>query len=229
MTRRKIASWVIPPEADGEFVGHREEVLQTDEKAYAPNGPVVCMGDHPVQRIGGTRVPMPATQEHPERVDYEHERKGTAGIVMFSEPPGGFREATARARRTKNDWAQEVARLLDTRSAGIPRVTRVCGNLNTHTKGAFYEAFPPEPARDYVRRVDSVDPPKHGRWVNVAECELRCLTSPCLKDRRIDDLATRQSEMAAWSTRVNEKQRAVDWQFTTDKARVKLKRLYPKI
>ena len=105
----------------------------------------------------------------------------------------------------------------------------VCDNLNTHTKGAFYEAFPPDTAREYVRRINFVYTPKHGSWLNVAECELSCMTSQCLKDRRIGDIETLQSEIAAWSARVNKKQRAVDWQFTIDKARVKLKRLYPKI
>ena len=229
MTKRKIEYWVIPPNADGEFVGNMEEVLDTYEKAYNPDCPVVCMDEQPVQLIGETRVPIGATKNHPERVDYEYERKGTASIFMFAEPLSGFRQATARSHRTKNDWAQEVAQLLDTRYAGDGRITLVCDNLNTHTKGAFYEAFPPEKARAYVRRINFVYTPKHGSWLNVAECELSCMTSQCLADRRIGDLATLQSEIAAWSTRVNAKQRAVDWQFTIENARVKLKRLYPKI
>ena len=229
MTKRKIEYWVIPPDADGEFVANMEEVLQTYEKAYDPGRPVVCMDEQPVQLIGETRVPIPATREHPERVDYEYERRGTASIFMFAEPLRGFRQATARPRRTKNDWAQEVAHLLDSRYAGVERITLVCDNLNTHTKGAFYGAFEPEMARDYVRRIDFVYTPKHGSWLNVAECELSCMTSQCLKDRRIGDIETLQNEIAAWSARVNKKQRAVDWQFTIDKARAKLKRLYPKI
>ncbi len=228
MTRRKIAYWVIPPEADGEFVAHMEEVLDTYEKAYDPTCPVVCMDEQPVQLIGETRVPIPATKAHPERVDDEYERKGTASIFLFAEPLSGFRQATARPRRTKDDWAHEVAHLLDTRYAGVERITLVCDHLNTHTKGAFDQAFPPEKAREYVRRIQFVYTPKHGSWLNVAECELSCRTSQCLKDRRISELATLQSEIAAWSARVNETQRAVDWQFTIDKARVKLKRLYPK-
>jgi len=113
MTRRKIAYWVIPPEADGEFVAHMEEVLETYEKAYDPAGPVVGMDEQPVQLIGETRVPIPASKGHPERVDYEYERKGTASIFMFAEPLSGFRQATARPHRTKDDWAHEVAHLLD--------------------------------------------------------------------------------------------------------------------
>jgi hypothetical protein len=229
MTRRKIEYWVIPPDTDGEFVAGMEEVLETYEKAYDPACPVVCMDEQPVQLIGETRAPIPAGKGRPERVDHEYERRGTASIFMFAEPLSGFRQATARPRRTKHDWAEEVAHLLDTRYAGVERITLVCDNLNTHTRGAFYEAFAPEKAREYVRRINFVYTPKHGSWLNVAECELSCLTSQCLADRRIGNLATLIAEIAAWSSRVNKNQRAVDWQFTIDKARVKLKRLYPKI
>src|SRR6478735_9501392 len=143
MTRRKIEYWVIPPDSDGEFVAHMEGVLETYEKSYDPACPVVCMDEQPVQLIGETRVPVPATPEHPGRVDYEYERKGTASIFMFAEPLSGFRQATARPRRTKADWAIEVAQMLDTRYADCACVTLVCDNLNTHSKGAFYEAFEP--------------------------------------------------------------------------------------
>jgi hypothetical protein len=229
MTRRKIEYWVIPPDADGEFVAGMEEVLQTYEKAFDPAHPVVCMDEQPVQLIGETRVPIAATKQHPERVDYEYERKGTASIFLFAEPLAGFRQATARPRRTKHDWSQEGAALLDGRYAGVERITLVLDNLNTHTKGAFYEAFPPEQARAYVQRINFVYTPKHGSWLNVAECELSCLTRQCLTDRRIGELATLQAEIAAWSISVNAKQRIVDWQFTIDDARRKLKRLYPNV
>src|SRR4029077_11839150 len=133
MTKRKIEYWVIPSDADGEFVANMEEVLETYEKAYNPDCPVVCMDEQPVQLIGETRVPIPATKEHPERVDYEYERKGPASIFMFAEPLSGFRQATAPPPRTKVDWALEVANLLDTRYQDRPRITLVCDNLNTHT------------------------------------------------------------------------------------------------
>jgi hypothetical protein len=229
MTRRKIEYWVIPPEADAEFVAGMEDVLATYERAYDPARPVLCMDEQPVQLIGETRVPLPATKDHPARVDYEYERHGTASIFMFAEPLSGFRQATARERRTKVDWAREVAHLLDTRYATCTQIVLVCDNLNTHTKGAFYEAFAPARARDYVQRIQFVYTPKHGSWLNVAECELSCLTRQCLTDRRIAELPALRAEIAAWATRTNTKQRAVDWQFTVEKARVKLKRLYPKI
>jgi hypothetical protein len=163
-----------------------------------------------VQLIGETRVPIQATKHHPERVDYEYERKGTASIFLFAEPLSGFRQATARPRRTKVDWALEVAHLLDTRYAKCAKVTLVCDNLNTHTKGAFYETFPPEQAREYVRRIEWVNTPKHGSWLNIAECELSCLTSQCLAGRRIGEVERLQAEIAAWSNKTNDKQRGVE-------------------
>jgi hypothetical protein len=108
-------------------------------------------------------------------------------------------------------------------------VTLVCDNLNTHTQGAFYEAFEPARARAYIKRIKFCDTPKHGSWLNVAACELSCLTSQCLRDRRIGTLTELQSEIAVWSNKTNAKQRGVDWQFRIENARVKLKRLYPKI
>jgi hypothetical protein len=220
---------VIPPEQDAEFVAHMEEVLETYALAYDPAHPVLCMDEQPFQLIGETRVPIPPTPEHPQRVDYEYERRGTASIFMFAEPLCGFRQASARPQRTKADWAEEVAHLLDTRYADCECVTLVCDNLNTHTKGAFYAAFEPERARQYARRLRFCHTPKHGSWLNVAECELSCLTSQCLRGRRIGELALLCAEIAVWSDKTNAKQRGVDWQFKIDDARHKLKRLYPKI
>jgi hypothetical protein len=144
MTKRKIEYWVIPPDQDAEFVANMEDVLETYAQAYDPQQPVVCMDEQPVQLLKETKVPIDATKEHGQRVDYEYERNGTASIFMFAEPLSGFRQATAREQRTKVDWAIEVAHLLDTRYADCAQITLVCDNLNTHTKGAFYTAFPPE-------------------------------------------------------------------------------------
>jgi hypothetical protein len=229
MTRRKIEYWVIPPEQDAEFVAAMEEVLETYAKAYDPRHPVLCMDEQPFQLLKETQVPIAATRKHGKRVDYEYERNGTASIFMFAEPLSGFRQATARPQRTKADWAIEMAKILDERYAKNNLVTLVCDNLNTHTKGAFYEVFEPARARAYVKRLNFCYTPKHGSWLNVAECELSCMTSQCLSDRRIAETAELLSEITAWSERTNAKQRAVDWQFRIDDARVKLKRLYPKI
>src|ERR1700728_436384 len=219
MTKRKIEYWVIPPEQDAEFVACMEEVLETYAKAYDPKHPVLCMDEQPFQLLKETRVPIAATKKHGKRVDYEYERNGTASIFMFAEPMSGFRIATARPQRTKADWAIEMAQMLDTRYADRKVVTLVCDNLNTHTKGAFYEAFEPERARAYVQRIDFRYTPKHGSWLNVAECEMSYLRSQSLRGRRIGELTDLQTEIAIWSDKTNVKQRGVDWQFRIENAR----------
>jgi len=206
-----------------------EEVLETYEKPYNPACPVLCMDEQPVQLIRETRIPIPATKAHPRRVDYEYERAGTASIFMFAEPLAGWRQATARERKTKVDWALEVAALLEGRYAKAPQITLVSDNLNTHTKGAFYEAFPPKRARALARRIHFCHTPKHGSWLNIAENELSSLTRQCVSDLRFGELANLQSPIAAWSSDVNDTQRGVDWQMKIGDARRKLKSLYPKI
>jgi hypothetical protein len=229
MTNRKIQYWVIPPAADAEFVACMEEVLDTYEKPYNPACPVLCMDEQPVQLVQETRRPIPATKRHAKRVDYEYERAGTASIFMFTEPLAGWREATARASKTKLDWAVEMARLLEGRYRKCPAVILVCDNLNTHTKGAFYEAYPPERARALVRRIHFCQTPKHGSWLNIAENELSSLTRQCVSGRRFGNLTNLQAEIKAWSNEVNHTQRGVDWQMRISDARYKLKSLYPKI
>lgn len=229
MTNRKIQYWVIPPEADAEFVAAMEAVLDTYEKPYDPGHPVLCMDEQPVQLTKETRQPIPATKRHAKRVDYEYERAGTASIFLFTEPLAGWREATARETRTKLDWAVAVARFMEGRYRACPIVTLVCDNLNTHTIGAFYEAFPPARARAIVSRLHFCHTPKHGSWLNIAENELSSLTRQCVSGRRFSRLATLQSELAAWSTDANTTQRGVDWQMKVKDARGKLKSLYPKI
>jgi hypothetical protein len=229
MTQRAIAYWVIPPEQDAEFVASMEEVLDVYERPYDPDHPVICMDEQPVQLIKEARTPLPATQTQPVRVDYQYERAGTASIFMFTEPLSGWRQATARPRRTKADWAEEVAFLLEGRYAHCPRITLVSDNLNTHTKGAFYEVFDAERARNLVRRIEFCHTPKHGSWLNIAENELSSMTRQCLGERRIADIETLCSEISAWSISINDKQRGVDWQMKVDDARTKLKSVYPKI
>jgi len=206
-----------------------EEVLEVYAKPYDPARPVLCMDEQPVQLVSEIQTPIPATKKHGKRVDYEYERNGTASIFMFAEPLSGFRQATAREHRTKEDWALEVAELLDTCYSQCEEVTIVLDNLNTHTKGAFYQAFEPARARAYVKRINFVYTPKHGSWLNIAECELSCMTSQCLAGRRIGELSTLRREIKIWADRTNSIQRGVDWQFKIDDARRKLKRLYPKI
>lgn len=229
MTKRKVQYWVIPPEANCEFVASMEEVLETYAQPYDRRFPVICMDEQPVQLLKETRVPIAATKRHARRPDYEYERAGTASIFMFCEPLSGWRQVRVRQQRTKIDWAIEMEELLRTRYKTATKVILVCDNLNTHTKGAFYEAFEPEKARAIVRRLDFRYTPKHGSWLNIAENELSSLTRQCLKDRRLEEINMLQTETTAWEKDSNHKQRGVDWQFKIDDARTKLKSLYPKI
>lgn len=229
MTKRKIQYWVIPPEADAEFIAAMEEVLDTYEEPYNAEYPVLCMDEQPVQLHKEVRQPIPATKGHARRVDYEYQRCGTAAIFMFTEPLSGWRQANVRAQRAKVDWAIEIAALLDTRYKKAQKVILVCDNLNTHTKGAFYEAFRPAKARAYVKRIEFRHTPKHGSWLNIAENELSTMTRQCISGRRFENIESLQSEMHAWSQSSNNKQRGVDWRFKVQDAREKLKSLYPKI
>jgi hypothetical protein len=228
-TSRKIQYWVIPPEANSEFVACMENVLETYSQPYNKRFPVLCMDEQPVQLLKETRTAIPATRQHVRRVDYEYERAGTASIFMFTEPLSGWRMVHVRQQRKKVDWALEMEELLRTRYAEAERVILVCDNLNTHTMDAFYEAFSASRAREIVRRLDFRFTPKHGSWLNIAENELSSMTRQCLKHRRIGDIDQLRQETRDWAIASNDKQRGVDWQFTVNHARNKLKSLYPKI
>lgn len=227
MTKRKIQYWVIPPDADAEFAACMEDVLETYAQPYDAAFPVVCMDEQPVQLTKETREPIAATRGHPQRVDYEYERAGTACIFMFAEPLSGWRKVSARPRRTKVDWALEMEELLRTRYADVEKVILICDNLNTHTRGAFYEVFEAKRARELVRRIEFHYTPKHGSWLNIAENELSSMTRQSISGRRIENIEMLRAETSAWADSSNEKQRGVDWQFSVENARVKLKSLYP--
>ncbi len=229
MTQRKIQYWVIPPDRNSEFVACMENVLDTYAQPYDERFPVLCMDEQPVQLLKETRIPITATKRHARRIDYEYERAGTASIFMFTEPLSGWRKVSVREQRTKVDWAIEMEELLRTRYKKAEKVILVCDNLNTHTMGAFYEAFPASQARELVRRIDFRFTPKHGSWLNVSENELSSLTRQCLNGRRIGHIEQLRAETQAWATASNNKQRGVDWQFTVNDARTKIKSLYPKI
>jgi hypothetical protein len=220
---------VIPPESDAEFAASMEEVLDVYARPYDVRYPVLCMDEQPIQLLKEARQPIVGTKTHPRRVDYEYERAGTASIFMFCEPLSGWRHVSVRARRTKVDWAQEVEELLRTRYESVEKVILVSDNLNTHTKGAFYETFAPEKARALVRHLEFCHTPKHGSWLNIAENELSSMTRQCITGRRFATAEAIREETTAWHDHSNARQRGVDWQFKVDDARVKLKSLYPKL
>ncbi len=205
-----------------------EDVLEVYKRPFDPNCPVVNMDEQPTQLIKETRHKIAATPGNSERIDYEYERNGTAVNFMFTEPLSGWRKVNVRERRTAIDWAHEIKELLEIDYPAATKVVLVCDNLNTHKPASLYKAFEPAVARSFLERLEIHYTPKHGSWLNIAEIELSVLTKQCL-DRRIPDIETLRSETDQWARERNAGQKSVDWRFTTDQARIKLKRLYPKI
>lgn len=217
---------MIPPEHNGEYVARMEDVLDVYERPRDPAAPVVCMDEMPVQLLKETRVPIPAAPGRPRRVDYEYERNGTANIFMFAEPLAGWRQTVITERRTAVDWAVALRDLVDSRYADARVIVLVMDNLNTHTLGSLYEAFPPAEARRIAKRLEIHHTPKHGSWLNMAENELSALSRQCLA-RRIGTADDLRSEVQAWEATRNTEQVRLQWRFTIDQARIKLPNVYP--
>ena len=205
-----------------------ENVLDTYQRPYDPEQPVVCMDETTKQLVSETREPLPCKPGRPACCDYEYERNGTANVFMFVEALAGWRQVNVTDQRTRLDWAYAVRELLNNRYAPAKRVTLVMDNLNTHSTASLYEAFPPAEARQLAKRLEIIHTPKHGSWLNIAEIELSALTRQCL-NRRIAAKQTLAREVRAWEKQRNKNQATVDWQFKTVDARIKLKRLYPKV
>jgi DDE superfamily endonuclease len=219
---------VIPPQANAEFVCAMEDVLEVYTRPDDPQRPQVCVDETSKQLVAETRRPLPAAPGPPERVDYEYARKGTAKLFMVFEPLAGQRLVKVTARRTAVAFAQRLREVVDTPSAQAEKIVLVMDNLNTHTLASVYEAFEPAEARRLLERLELHDTPKHGRWLNRAETALSVLATQCL-NRRIPDATTLSQEVAAWQAQRNAARCRVDWRFTTQDARIKLKRLYPSI
>jgi hypothetical protein len=203
-----------------------EDVLEVYTRPYDPQYPQVCVDETSKQLVAETRVPIPVAPGRPERVDDEYERKGTANLFMVFEPLAGRRRVKVTERRTAVDFAQVLREVIDEQYPQAEKIVLVMDNLNTHKPASLYEAFEPAEARRLLERLEMHDTPKHGSWLNMAETELSVLATPCL-DRRIPDPTLLTQEVAAWERRRNDAQCRVDWQFTTQDARIKLKRLYP--
>ena len=204
-----------------------EDVLDLYQQPYDPEYPVICMDEKPYQLLGESRQAIPMKRGRPKRQDDEYVRNGTCCIFLFTEALGGWRHVDAKEHRTRIDWANQVKQLLEVEYPECKKVRLVMDNLNTHSIASLYEAFPPEIARSLAVRLEIHYTPKHGSWLNIAEIELSAMTAQCL-NRRIDNIIPLQFELSAWQSDRNSMQKGVDWQFTTQDARIKLKRLYPK-
>jgi len=204
-----------------------EDVLEVYSRPFDPAKPMICMDEKPYQLLDEVRDPIPAVPGKVEKVDSEYKREGTCSIFIFTEPLAGWRYVEAFERRTKIDWAQRVKWVLDNQYPDIEKVVLVMDNLNTHVISSLYEAFHPEEAFRLAQRLEIHYTPKHGSWLNIAEIELSALAAQCLGNRRIPSIESLNKELSAWETRRNADQKGVEWHFTTDDARIKLKRLYP--
>jgi uncharacterized small protein (DUF1192 family) len=203
-----------------------EDILDVYQRRYDPKRPLVCVDETSKQLIAETRVPIAAKPGQPARHDYEYRRNGTANLFMMFAPLEGWRRVKVTDRHTALDYAQVLKELSDTHFPSAEKIVLVQDNLNTHKPASLYEAFPPAEARRLVERFEWHYTPKHGSWLDMAESELGVLSSQCL-DRRIPDQRVLKQEVEAWEAARNKKHTNADWQFTTENARVKLKRLYP--
>jgi len=205
-----------------------EDVLDVYCRPYDPLHPVVCMDESSKQLVADVRPPLPMQRGKPQRNDDHYERRGTRNLFLACEPLRGWREVKVTQRRTKLDWAHFVQQLVDVDYPDAKKIVLVMDNLNTHRPASLYEAFEPAEAKRIWDRLEIHYTPKHGSWLNIAECEFSVLSRQCT-NRRISDEEALEAAVRAWQTERNASTATVDWQFTTEDARIKLKHLYPKL
>ena len=221
-------AWCIPPKANGAFVAHMEEVLDLYEKPYDSRYPLICMDETSKQLINEVQDPLRPQPGQAARQDYEYERLGVCNLFICFEPLRSRRHVQVTDQRTAVDWAHFMREVAYAHYPDAKKIVVVMDNLNTHGPGSFYEAFAPDEAKRLAARFEFHYTPKHGSWLNMAEIELSALSRTCL-DQRIPDKDALTREVSAWECERNARSVTVDWQFTTDDARIKLKKLYPSV
>jgi hypothetical protein len=211
-----------------------EDVLDVYQRPFDPKRPLVCLDEGAKQLLDESRPPepmQPAQAEHtahPLREDYEYVREGMCSFFMMFAPLLCWRHVAVTQRRTAADFAHVIKYLVEVAFAEAEKIVLVLDNLNTHTAASLYEAFDPAEAKRLADKLEIHYTPKHGSWLNMAEIELSVLGRQCL-DRRLPDVPQLTGEVAAWEQARNAAERTVHWHFTTADARIKLKKLYPKV
>jgi hypothetical protein len=218
--------WCLAPTADPAFVWQMEDVLSVYERPRDPARPVVCLDETSRQLLGEVRAPLPPAPGRPARHDPEYVRGGVANLFLVTEPLQGWRAVQVSRQRTRLDFAQVIKQLVDVHYPDTERIVLVMDQLNTHSPASLYAAFPAAEAQRLSDKLEIHYTPKHGSWLNMAELELAVLQRQCLR-QRLPDQPTMGRVVAGWTTRRNAAVAAIDWQFTTADARIKLKRLYP--
>ena len=231
--------WCIPKANDASFIAHMEDVLSVYKQDYNPQVPVICMDEKPIQLLDEVRERIAAKplridpdttvtkQGQVEKIDAEYVRCGTASIFMFCEPLGAWRHVVARENRKRGDYAYMMRKISDEFYPDVEKIILVSDNLNTHNVISFYEAFPPKTALRLAQKYEFHYTPKHGSWLNIAESELSSLARQCLGNHRINCIDDLNERLSAWEKDRNNRQKGVNWHFTVEDARSKLKRLYP--
>ena len=219
---------MIPPGQSAGFVAQMEQVLDVYKRLYDPARPVVCMDESPKQLISPSRPGLAMAPGREQRRDYEYVRHGVANIFMANEPLKGKRIVEVTEKKTKKDWAVFIRELADRHYPRAEKITLVMDNFRTHCPSALYEAFPPEEAKRIWDRFEFIFTPRHGSWPNMAEIELNVLNKQCLS-RHIASIESIRKQVRAWQEERNGKASTIDWQFSKENARIKLKRLYPTI
>src|SRR5277367_646157 len=218
--------WCIA-QVDGGYVARMEDVLDLYAEAADPRRPVVCFDESPTQLIGEARQPIPAKPGQIERYDCEYRRNGTANLFVFLDVNRPWRKVKVTQRRAAEDFATCMRELADVHYPEAERIRLVLDNLSTHSAGALYQTFPADEARRMLRRLEFHYVPKHVSWLNMVEIEIGVLAAQCL-DRRIESYTRLVAETAAWEKRRNAERARINWIFTTEKARAKMGRAYPK-
>jgi transposase len=233
--RRRLAENALKPwrkdmwciaQVDGTYVARMEDVLDLYAETPDPKRPVVCFDESPTQLIGEVRQPIPAAPGQLERYDCEYRRNGTANLFVFLDAHRPWRKVKVTDRRTNQDFAVCMRELVDVHYPQAALIRVVLDNLSIHSAGALYDAFPAFEARRVLKRLEFHYTPKHASWLNMVEIEIGVLRSQCL-DRRIDNKLQLVAEVAAWERQRNAAEARINWMFTTEKARQKLRRAYP--
>jgi hypothetical protein len=203
-----------------------EDILDVYTRKRDKKHPLVCADEFPRQLIGEVRTPIPLEPGKPARFDTEYKRNGTCEVFMFIAPLEGWRRAEVTEKRTKTDWAHQIKKLVTFDFPDAEKIVLVHDNLNTHTIGSLYKAFPPEEARRLRDKLEIHYTPKHGSWLNMAEIEINVLVNHGLS-KRVSSIQQMRKEVAAWNKARNKTASKINWRFTTEDARIKLNRLYP--
>ena len=218
--------WCIPPKEESEFVASMEDILDVYTRKYDETSILICMDEVPKQLIEETRTPVSGGCGKIARYDTEYKRNGTCEIFMISAPLKGWRRAEVTEQRTRLDWAQQIKKLITVDFPHMKRIVLVMDNLNTHTMGSLYKAFPAEEASYYRKILEVHSTPKHGSWLNMAEIEINVLVNHGLS-KRVSTMEQMKKEVRAWNKSRNETASKINWRFKTEDARIKLKCLYP--